>query len=688
MSLISKTDQLTVFAQPKPYALLQPRKLEPRTGEYHNLIIAPSDIQLIYDFLQAANERGDTVAIDLETRGTDPQLPESEIVGIGFAGSDFSCYIDRTADRQAVDDLISTFPSLTNIRWIAHNISFDGLWFYHILRSHISWHVCTYALYRHLATEGWLGQQWSLKTAMTELLLWENTNEDGIDGWLRGNGYVNQSGNAQKSEMWRVPADILGSYCILDAEATYLLYTYILGPVYNRFPALVEYHGTHFMKLIEILIQQRLTGILVDRHALGEAYNEIADYLDSGLTNLRTNPEVVEHITAWEDSKKREIWDAQPEQYLRKKERKEPAQFTKSGEVSKNWEKWKQLEAQPPVVSKNWEKWEAKWKLTEAGLNEDCQFNFRSGDHLRWLFYNQLGYPVTKTTETGLPVVDVDTVGKFGETGKLLESYLLHQKEMGFVEAYLELTESRPTIHAGFKTPGTLTGRLSGTSPNLQQLPKSRRFLSSLVARPGHVWIDADFTALEPVVCTELTGDPALMQVYGPDAEPGADIYLHTGAGIPALAQRIRAEGYIPGKLTKEAVAHVKRVCKQERAICKVVYLSCLVEGTPVRVRNRGILPIEQVRNGDEVWDGTEWVITTGAIDKGTKRVYSMEQVWMTNDHKVLGEDDVWRTQEEWAVAKGNKAPQPKRPNKPSASWAEVWQVVRSIFRSLAGRRV
>jgi hypothetical protein len=67
MSLLSKTDQLTVFAQPKPYALLQPRKLEPRTGKYHNLIIAPSGIELIYDFLRTANERGDIVAIDFET---------------------------------------------------------------------------------------------------------------------------------------------------------------------------------------------------------------------------------------------------------------------------------------------------------------------------------------------------------------------------------------------------------------------------------------------------------------------------------------------------------------------------------------------------------------------------------------------------------------------------------------------
>jgi DNA polymerase I-like protein with 3'-5' exonuclease and polymerase domains len=128
------------------------------------------------------------------------------------------------------------------------------------------------------------------------------------------------------------------------------------------------------------------------------------------------------------------------------------------------------------------------------------------------------------------------------------------------------------------------------------------------------------------------------MQVYGPDAEPGADIYLHTGAGIPALAQRIRAEGYVPGKLTKEVVAHVKKACKQERAICKVVYLSSQYGAGPkkihetlnmqgVRISETAVREIHyqywELYKGIKLWEAQlldKWRVNNGWVLNGIGR--------------------------------------------------------------------
>jgi hypothetical protein len=41
--------------------------------------------------------------------------------------------------------------------------------------------------------------------------------------------------------------------------------------------------------------------------------------------------------------------------------------------------------------------------------------------------------------------------------------------------------------------PGTLTGRLSSTTPNQQQAPKKKAVMECFIARPGHKWVDLDF---------------------------------------------------------------------------------------------------------------------------------------------------------------------------------------------------
>ncbi len=108
---------------------------------------------------------------------------------------------------------------------------------------------------------------------------------------------------------------------------------------------------------------------------------------------------------------------------------------------------------------------------------------------------------------------------------------------------------------------------------NCQQLPKARDYLDCIVPRPGHVFIQMDVTALEPVVLAELSEDPAMMNLYGPGAKPN-DIYLYVGASIPALREAVCAYGYDPLNPTAEAIATTKKKAKRIRGICKVLHLS------------------------------------------------------------------------------------------------------------------
>jgi len=609
-NVLSSTDQLTVYTQPKPFTILQPTSCPPRGI---GIIVDPSCWVEAIDRVLTTR---DVVAIDFETRGTDPTLPDNYIVGMGLAGSDFNYYLHRIGNEELFDHMLEHLIG-SDVRFIAHNVYFDGQWIYArkgpapaFLQWHLNWESCTYALYRKLATEGWVGQRWSLKDAMTDLLLWESANDDGISQWLVANGYTNGSGNALKGEMWRCPPEILGEYCLLDAEATYLLYTRILRPAMERFPELQRFHQQDFLHLIRRLIEQKLHGILVDREGLIAARDEILSELGPMECWIREESDIAEPIHQWEENKLAEYDEREPPQYRKRpKMGAEPAQFKKDGNTSKVWIKWCEKRDRPPVRSKAWEKWENRRQEILGGLDEAYRFNLRSGDHLRWLFFDALGFEPTEFTKGGQPKCDTDTMRRYGPGGAALEKFHLLHKELGFVTAYIELTEHRDTVHPGFRSPGTLTGRLSGTEPNVQQVPKSRRFLQCLRARPGHVWIDADFTALEPVVATELSGDPELMKVFGPNAPAGSDIYLHTGAGLPQFRDQIVAAGYDSENLTAEGAAHAKKAVKPLRAICKVLYLSSQYGAGPNKIWRTltadGVdISLEQVRElHEQYWE-------------------------------------------------------------------------------------
>ena len=238
------------------------------------------------------------------------------------------------------------------------------------------------------------------------------------------------------------------------------------------------------------------------------------------------------------------------------------------GTIYKTKDMYQFLEA-----SKNWTKWYARMDLINRRQDPDYCFNIQSGPQLRELLYNRLGYEIKILSEKGEPSVAVKALSVMGGIGAILSERIGLVKELGYIEKYLELTVDRPCIHPSFRTPGTVTGRLSSKEPNLQQVSKTKAMMSLFVARPGKVWVDLDFSALEPVVATEYSQDENMMQIYG-DGRPANDIYIFTMAHIPGMEDRARALGYDPYNPSKESLARVKKEMKKERSICKIVVLA------------------------------------------------------------------------------------------------------------------
>jgi len=88
-----------------------------------------------------------------------------------------------------------------------------------------------------------------------------------------------------------------------------------------------------------------------------------------------------------------------------------------------------------------------------------------------------------------------------------------------YAKGFEKLLGSDNRIHASFNIAGTVTGRLSSSSPNLQNVPsrdpeRKKDIRDAFVADPGKVWVDTDFSQIEMRCIAVLSGDPWLIQCY------------------------------------------------------------------------------------------------------------------------------------------------------------------------------
>jgi hypothetical protein len=389
------------------------------------------------------------------------------------------------------------------------------------------------------------------------------------------------------------------------------------------------------MKHVELHIDQKLSGISVDVEGL----HNRRDWLLEGLTDYRhrilEHADIAPHIDSIEEELCKALLEKEPEKFLKKKERPpEPAQYTKAGKVSKTWENWVRNASKytADVVSKNWLNWRDKYQAAMNGDDPDYRFNLQSGHHLAKLYYEKLGYPVRVLTEAGQPGTGIKALKHFGESGNLLIERSYIEKELGYIEDYIERTLEKDTIHPSFRMPGTKTGRLSSNQPNLQQLPKSKAVMSLWRARPGNVFVDIDFAALESMVAAEMSGDPNLFELYG-DGKPENDIHLFVAAQTPGLREAILATGYTPVNPAPGTVSKAKKECKKQRNITKTVVYACQF--------GAGVDKVLSTLENDDVFLSREEVeVIHGGYWKTFSRLkeyrWELEREWRKNRGYIL----------------------------------------------------
>jgi hypothetical protein len=110
---------------------------------------------------------------------------------------------------------------------------------------------------------------------------------------------------------------------------------------------------------------------------------------------------------------------------------------------------------------------------------------------------------------------------------------------------------------------------MASLSPSI--LPKDKRFLSLLKARPGYVLIHSDISSLEPTVLAELSRDPLLMEVY--NSGRAHDIYLFMAIKSGDRQAAAINAAYNVDNPTAESVAAAKKQFKDVRNAWKLITL-------------------------------------------------------------------------------------------------------------------
>ncbi len=124
------------------------------------------------------------------------------------------------------------------------------------------------------------------------------------------------------------------------------------------------------------------------------------------------------------------------------------------------------------------------------------------------------------------------TLGKFASKFKWVERLLLFKKSEKILKTYVIGIQEKMEygiIRPSFLQHGTTSGRYSSRRPNFQNLPRDdKRVKACIIARPGNVFVGADYSQLEPRVFAAHSGDDALKECF----KRGEDFYGTVGMPV------------------------------------------------------------------------------------------------------------------------------------------------------------
>lgn len=254
------------------------------------------------------------------------------------------------------------------------------------------------------------------------------------------------------------------------------------------------------------------------------------------------------------------------------------------------------------------EPWESE--TLEAALKErgiDCE---RTRTGMARIDQEFLAH-YAKTEAVAAHILDLRKMSKIQNT--FLDGHILTHQHKGRIHGELNQLRSEREDGSSF---GTVSGRLSSTNPNLQQLPARDKVWGPLIrgmflAEDGEQIASLDYSSQEPRLIVHFAAKARL-------------------AGALEAVDKFKVN---PRTDYHQMVAEIANI---PRSQAKTINLGCFGPDTMI-LTHKGLKPITYVTTDDMLWDGVKWVEHQGLLHQGEKDTIQLtDGLFVTTDHLIL----------------------------------------------------
>ncbi|MFO0113502.1 MAG: DNA polymerase, partial [Betaproteobacteria bacterium] len=157
------------------------------------------------------------------------------------------------------------------------------------------------------------------------------------------------------------------------------------------------------------------------------------------------------------------------------------------------------------------------------------------------ILFDKQGIKPIKKTPGGAPSTDEETLEKLALDYPLPKAVLEYRSLSKLKSTYTDklprmVNPKTGRVHTNYAQAVAVTGRLSSTDPNLQNIPvrtaEGRRIREAFIAPPGSVIVSADYSQIELRIMAHLSGDKGLLDAFA----KGEDVHRATAGevfGVP-----------------------------------------------------------------------------------------------------------------------------------------------------------
>ena len=500
-------------------------------GEYEDYV------EWYKDFYKNIDSERTVIALDIETKQLYPI--DNKLLMFAVAYKVDNVYVSKVFNCREWSDsrVVTVINSINKLKSkkLLHNGYFDISTLAIMFDIKLKWDFDTYIIYHsaltHRATDkkdndfGLENIGLSLKDLTRDFLQYGDYEQE-INDFKKN--YCKE--HKLKSKLFTydlIPNSILAPYNCMDVVCTLQLYEKSLQLI-----SALQKSGYEKLRknirdkheVTDIYIDSRIRGMVVDRdkvQELAKYYKETMNKAYSDImTDLKDPIEKVERELYFRKLEKDLMTDFQ---YIAENRPK----ITKGGK-SKTVEK--------------------KVNMTEARAKrykEESKINFNSAPHKVLLFCETMGLEPLEKTKTGNPKCDINFLEYHGARREELTSFIDYGKCRTALNNFLgvdkveeddesissdaktlwELTSpTNDVVYSGYNLCGTITGRASCSTPNLQQYPSRgvlKKIKECFIPRKGSKLYYADYSSAEIVILASITQSKNIFQAL----ENGYDLH-------------------------------------------------------------------------------------------------------------------------------------------------------------------